>query len=51
MFMATLGISSRAIFTITKKMNDSILDVDKRGKHGNIGRKVDEATRYNKNSY
>ncbi|KAE9522527.1 hypothetical protein AGLY_017074, partial [Aphis glycines] len=45
MFMATLGISSRAIFTTTKKMNDGILDVDKRGKHGNIGRKVDEATK------
>jgi len=44
-FMATLGISSRAIFTTTKKMIDGILDVDKRGKHGNIGRKVDEATK------
>ncbi|KAL4127306.1 hypothetical protein QTP88_011482 [Uroleucon formosanum] len=45
MFMATLGIISRAIFTTTKKMNDGILDVDKRGKHGNIGRKVEEATK------
>lgn len=26
-------------------MNDGILDVDKRGKHGNFGRKVDEATK------
>lgn len=43
MFMSTLGISSRVIFTTTKKMNDGILEIDKRGKHLNTGRKVDEA--------
>jgi len=43
MFISTLGISSRVIFTTTKKMNDGILEIDKRGKHLNTGRKVEEA--------
>ncbi|CAI6372474.1 unnamed protein product [Macrosiphum euphorbiae] len=37
MFMNTLGISSRVIFTTTQKMCDVILEVDKRGKHGKHG--------------
>lgn len=42
MFMSTLDISSRAVFTATKKkMNDGIIEIDNRGRHGNVGKKVD----------
>lgn len=43
--MATLAISSRVIFTTTKKRM-MVLHVDKYDKHGNIRRKVNEATKY-----
>lgn len=42
MFMSTLDISSRVIFTATKKMSNGILEIDQRGRHGNLGRKVDD---------
>lgn len=41
-FMSTLDISSRAIFTATKKMSNGILEIDQRGRHGNLGRRVDD---------
>jgi len=40
MFMNTLGISSRVIFTTTQKIYDGILEEDKCGKHGNHGRAI-----------
>lgn len=42
MFMSTLDISSRAIFTATKKMSNGILEINQRRRHGNLGRKVDD---------
>lgn len=42
MFMSTLDISSRPIFTATKKISNGILEIDQRGRHGNLGRKVDD---------
>jgi len=42
MFMSTLAISSRMIFTTIHKNNDGILEQDKRGRHGNYGNAVNE---------